>query len=370
MCDNKGVEKRDRAFLRRCAQLADLADSRVLDNPRVGAVLVYDGRIIGEGYHQRAGQAHAEVNCLASVQPTDRNLIPEATLYISLEPCYITGRTGACVDVIRRERIRTVVFAQRDTTEGAGGNSVAILRDAGVTVREYPDFVPTLAPNAHRRVFTQKGRPFVLLKWAQSSDGFLRPADRRKTYWITNPISRRLVHRWRAKTSAIIVGARTVIEDNPSLTTRLFPGPNARPVVLDLRNRCTGKEGLFQGVGELPLVFTNRSRPDIAAEVIVLDETDVVAALPKILAALHKRNYGQVTVEGGAVVLAAFIQAGLWDEARIFTGATYFGNGLLAPSLPSNSSMLTQRKIDADLLSIWARPDSTELSEVQVQGEV
>ncbi|MEM1359755.1 MAG: bifunctional diaminohydroxyphosphoribosylaminopyrimidine deaminase/5-amino-6-(5-phosphoribosylamino)uracil reductase RibD, partial [Bacteroidota bacterium] len=343
-------------FLLRCAQLAGLADSRVLYNPRVGSVLVHDDRIIGEGYHQQAGQAHAEVNCLASVPSADRSLIPEATLYISLEPCYITGRTGACVDVIRREGIPTVVFAQRDTTEGAGGKSVAILREAGVTVREYPDFAPTLIPNAHRRVFTQKGRPFVLLKWAQSSDEFLRPADRRQAYWITNPISRRLVHRWRSKTSAIIVGARTVIEDNPSLTTRLFPGPNARPVVLDLRNRCTGQERIFQGVGELPLVFASRPRPELTAEVVVLAKKEIAAALPRVLAALHERNYGQVTVEGGAIVLTAFIQTDLWDEARVFTGAIRFGEGLLAPSLPLNSSLLERRKVDTDILNIWARP--------------
>lgn len=356
MHDNEGRIRQDLAFLLRCAQLAGLADSRVLYNPRVGSVLVHEGRIIGEGYHQQAGKAHAEVNCLASVTPADRDLIPVATLYVSLEPCYITGRTGACVDLIRKEGIRTLVFAQRDTTEGAGGKSVAILKEIGVTVREYPDFTPTLAPNAHRRVFTQKGRPFVSLKWAQSADGFLRPADRSKPYWITNPISRRLVHRWRSKTSAILVGARTVIDDDPSLTTRLFPGPNARPVILDLRNRCTGKERLFQGVGELPLLFASRPRTEIAAEVIVLPEPDLAAALPQVLAALHERSYGHITVEGGATVLQAFIQTGLWEEARIFTGAIRFGEGVLAPNLPADSSWQKQEKISTDELNIWARP--------------
>lgn len=356
MHENEGIKLQDEVFLRRCAQLAKLADNRVLDNPRVGAVLVHAGRIIGEGYHRQAGQAHAEVNCLANVKPTDQALIPNSTLYVSLEPCYITGRTGACVDVIRREGIRTLVFAQRDTTEGAGGKSVDILQKAGVTVREYPDFEPTLVPNAHRRILTIKGRPYVMLKWAQSMDGFLRPADRNATYWITNPISRRLVHRWRANTSAIIVGARTVIEDDPSLTTRLFPGLNARPIVLDLRNRCSGQERLFEGVGELPLVFSSQARPELKAEVLVLKEQDLPAALPQVLAALYDRRYGHVTVEGGAVVLNAFIQSGLWEEARVFTGRVRFEEGVSAPNLPANISLQRMEKIGADELSIWARP--------------
>ncbi len=346
----------DIAYLRRCAHLAGLADSRVRDNPRVGAVLVYQHRIIGEGYHQRAGEAHAEVNCLASVAAKDRASIPLATLYISLEPCCITGRTGACTDLIRREGISTVVFAQRDTTPGVDGQSVALLTRAGITVREYPDFAPTLAVNAHRRVLTTMGRPRIILKYAQSADGLLRPANRREKYWITGPVSRRLVHRWRADTAAVLIGGRTVVEDDPALTTRLFPGPDPRPVIIDLRDRCTGKEKIFQTRGKGPLLFTGTDRQDIAAEKIVLGPDLNKAALTQVLTKLKEQRYGEVTVEGGAGLLRAFLSAGYWDEARIFTGRVRFGQGVAAPSLPAGCQAVQRSTIGDDLLEVFINP--------------
>ncbi len=343
----------DHNYLHRCATLAALADSRVMDNPRVGAVLVHNDRIIGEGFHQVAGQGHAEVNCLASVRKEDRQLIPEATLYVSLEPCCITGRSGACTTLIQREGIRTVVFAQRDTTPGVDGESVGILEGAGITVREYPDFAPTLAVNAHRHVLTTKDRPRVVLKYAQSADGFLRPADRDESYWITNAISRRLVHRWRANTMAIIVGGRTVEDDDPSLTTRLFPGPNPRAVVIDPRNRVKGTEKLFNGVGERPLLFAGSKRPEINAEVIVMGSELNKAALTQVLSELKSRRYGEVIVEGGAALLNAFIEAGFWEEARVFSGTIRFGTGVAAPVLPTNSELVRQEDVRGDLLCVY-----------------
>lgn len=346
----------DLIYLHRCAQLADLATGQVLDNPRVGAVLVHRKRIIGEGYHQRAGEAHAEVHCLRSVRPEDRQWVSAATLYISLEPCCVTGRTGACTDLIRRNGIRTVVFAQRDTTPGVNGESVAILRGEGITVREYPDFVPTIRANAHRRLLTLTGRPQVVLKYARSADGFLRPADRTRSYWITSPFSRRLVHRWRAATSAILVGGRTVVEDDPALTTRLFPGPNPRVVVLDLRNRVTGKEKIFAGSGEPPLVFASRTRPALNAEVVVLAEALDKGALTQVLSALAKRRLGQVIVEGGAVVLEAFLSAGYWDEARVFTGRARLGAGVVAPVPGGDTRTVRTSWIGTDRLDTYTNP--------------
>ncbi len=347
----------DHQFLQRCADLAALGDGRVKDNPRVGAVLVHDGRIIGEGYHQRAGQAHAEVNCLASVSEANRKLIPEATLFISLEPCCITGRTGACTDLIRREGIKTVVFAQQDPTPGVAGNSVEILRKAGITVREYPDFAPTLAVNAHRYVLTTKNRPRIVLKYAQSADGFLRPEDRKLPYWITNPISRRLVHRWRANTMAVVVGGRTVIDDNPSLTTRLFPGPSPRPVVIDPRNRVTGREQLFSGTGEPTLLFSGVARPEINADNTVIGAELDKAALTQVLGKLKEQRLGEVTVEGGASLLNAFISAGLWDEARVFTGPARFGDGVRSPVLPAAAVLVDEEMLQNDRLSRYENPN-------------
>lgn len=347
---------RHHPFLLRCAQLAALATGLVGDSPRVGAVLVHHGRIIGEGYHRRAGGAHAEVNCLAAVAEPDRPLIAGATLYVSLEPCCIAGRTGACTDVICRQGIRKVVFAQRDATRGVDGNSVRILTAAGIEVLEFPDFAPTLAVNAHRRILTLEDRPRVTLKWAQSTDGYLRPADRNQRYWITNPVSCRLVHRWRADTSAILVGGRTVVDDDPALTTRLFPGPNAVPVVLDPRDRVTGRERLFQGVGERPILFAGTVRTDVAADVVPVGSRLNEGACTQVLGELAKRGVGQLTVEGGAAVLRAFLAAGVWDEARVFTGRSRFGGGVAAPKLPG-VKLVSVQNVCGDRLEVFAPVD-------------
>jgi len=345
----------DLDYLRRCAHLASLGDGRVRDNPRVGAVLVHQGRIIGEGFHRVAGENHAEVNCLASVRAQDRSLVPASVLYVSLEPCCIAGRTGACTDLIGREGIQTVVFAQRDTTPGVNGESVSILASRGVTVREYPDFEPTLTANAHRRTLTLEGRPRIVLKYARSADGFLRPADRDEKYWITNAISRRLVHRWRANTMAVIVGGRTVVDDDPALTTRFFPGPGPRPVIIDPRNRVTGGERLFGREGEQPLLFAGSPRPEIDAEVIVLGKELDKAALTQVLGELKGKRYGEVTVEGGAALLSAFIEAGLWDEARVFTGKVRFGGGVSAPVLPLDARLRYEEDFRGDKLRVYTK---------------
>lgn len=340
-------------YLARTAQLARLADAGVMDNPRVGAVLVHQGRIIGEGYHQRAGEAHAEVNCLASVREKDRHLIEKSTLYVSLEPCCIKGRTPACTGLILKERIRKVVFSQRDTTEKVSGRGASILREAKVIVKEYPHFTPTVATNRHRFVYTTKQRPFIELKYAQSADGCLRPADRKKKYWITNGLSRRLVHRWRTRTNAIIVGARTVIEDNPSLTARLYPGPDPRPVVIDLRGRLTGKEALFGGKGIRPLVFTNGKSAKLRADLVDIKQKDLGGkAIRRMMKKLYELRYGHVTVEGGAAVLHAFISNGYWDEARRFTGSGRFGDGLPSPALAS-AEVVESQYIGSDLLETF-----------------
>lgn len=327
-----------------------------MDNPHVGAVLVHQGRIIGEGYHQQAGQAHAEVNCLASVCPADRPLIPASTLYVSLEPCCIKGRTPACTGLILKEQIRKVVFAQRDTTDEVSGRGAGILREAGIRVKEYPDFGPTYLTNQQRRVFTTQQRPFIQLKFAQSADGFLRPKDRKVDYWITNPLSRRLVHRWRTQTNAILVGARTVTDDNPRLDARLFPGPSPRPVVLDLRGRLTGKEKLFRSGGVRPLVFTAKgSGSKLRADVVELKDKDLGKKnFRRILQRLQELRYGHVTVEGGATILQAFLDQGLWDEARVFTGTVRFGEGVMAPRVPGPVNQRTT--VGTDALETFTNP--------------
>ncbi len=348
-------------ILGRTAQLANLADSRVLDNPRVGAVLVHEGRVIGEGYHQVAGEAHAEVNCLDSVREEDRELIPASTLFVSLEPCCIKGRTPACTGLILKEHVRKVVFAQRDTTDEVSGRSASILREAGVRVKEYPDYSPTESTNRNRMIFTTEQRPFVLLKFARSADGFLRPKDRSKKYWITNDISRRLVHRWRTNTNAVIVGARTVIEDQPRLSARFFPGPDPRPVIIDLRDRLSGRESIFSAGGVKPLVFTGRKPAKLRADTVEIKDKELSRkVLKKVLRKLHELKFSHVTVEGGATILEAFLTYGLWDEARVFTGPGRFGQGLAAPDVPVLARHITQEEIGTDRLDVYRRPAAKE----------
>ena len=331
----------DLSYLFRTVQLAELGDGRVLDSPRVGSLLVHDHKIIGEGYHKQAGSAHAEVNCLAAVSPADRHLIPKSTLYVSLEPCCVVGKTGACSTLILNAGIKTVVIGQRDSTPGVSGGSVELLRRAGLTVREYPDFAPAVAPYLHRHVLVTRARPYVLLKFAQSADGYLRPGDRTAPYWITNPISRRLVHRWRARTNAIVIGARTLLDDDPLLTTRLWPGPNPLPIVVDPRSRASGQERIFRGKSA-PLVYTP----------VDLSQS----SLREMLEDLASRRLAHVTVEGGAALLSAFLEAGLWDEARVFTGSSRFGGGLPAPRM--NGHLIRSLTLQQDRCDFY-RPGGT-----------
>lgn len=340
----------DLHYLQRCVDLAQLADASVSPNPRVGAVLVHQGRILGEGYHQRHGQAHAEVNCLASVAKADRHLIPQATLYVSLEPCCIFGRTPPCTNLILANKIPTVVISQLDQTAEVAGRGVALLEAAGVVVRQYPQFEAAARLVAPRQIFATQQRPFVLLKYAQSADGFLAP-EGQSPYWITQPISRRTTHYWRSRTAAILVGGATIIADNPSLNSRYYPGPSPEIVILDPNNRIQHSQyRLFENtsIHRKPLLFQQHPYPSLAAaETIALDPAswaNLTASPPSpslakqllapLLTILHQRNINHLTVEGGAWVLSLFLQAGLWDEARVFTSTTtYFQRGLTAPQL-------------------------------------
>ena len=333
----------DSNWLRRCSQLAQYADNRVRDNPYVGAVLVHGERAIGEGWHRRAGHAHAEVNCLDNVQNIHKNLISDSTLYVSLEPCCFQGRTPPCTDLILRHGIPRVVFAQRDPTPEVAGRGAALLRAAGVDVTEYPDYLPTQQANRNRFTLVTRRRPFIFLKYARSADGFLRPADRSLNYWITNAISRRLVHRWRTRTSAVLVGANTWTEDRPRLDARLFPGPDPLRIVLNPR-----------GVALSP---SPAAPPPIELRPKDLHPETLTGMLRQLIT---DHRISHLTVEGGAATLEAFIAAGLWDEAAVFTGTARFGSGLPAPRL-TNAEAVSEERIGSDRLEWFKRqPPSGE----------
>lgn len=339
-------------FMKRCFELARAAGSAVLPNPQVGAVLVAGGRIIGEGFHRMYGQAHAEVNAVASVQPEDRPLIREATLYVSLEPCSIYGKTPPCTDLILREGIRRVVISCIDRTPGVDGAGVARLRAAGVEVaagllREEGEQLA-----ATRNTFVSMERPYILLKYAVDRQGLAAAAGGRQV-WITNPVSRRLVHKWRSETGAILVGSRTAALDDPALTVRY--GFNRQPVriTIDRRLRLPRYLQLFDGSAPT-LVYTTHTGP--APE---YPETTFVRApaeaplLDFILEDLYRRKISHLTVEGGPALLSRFLDAGCWDEARVFTGETDLKSGIPGPILPAEASRVLN--VGGDILRIYRR---------------
>lgn len=339
--------------MRRAFDLARLGFGFVTPNPVVGAVLVHEGRIIGEGWHRRVGTAHAEVNAVASVAPQDRPLIAAATLYVSLEPCCVFGRTPPCTDLILRERIPRVVISQLDHSPAVLRQGVARLREAGVTV--ITDLLPDegLHISLARQVYVAQHRPLILLKYARSADGFLAPAHG-GDYWITHPISRRLVHRWRTQTGAVLIGGGTARTDDPALTARYFPGPQPLRVVVDPAGRLTETAQLLSSPTPLLLFSTDPStatwplrHPHL--EVITCPPT-AEAWMPQVLTALHERGINHLTVEGGAHTLNRFLESGYWDEALVFTGQdVYFRGGLTAPlpdGRPQRSVQLLTDRID------------------------
>ncbi|MDX1667650.1 MAG: bifunctional diaminohydroxyphosphoribosylaminopyrimidine deaminase/5-amino-6-(5-phosphoribosylamino)uracil reductase RibD, partial [Saprospiraceae bacterium] len=237
---------KEKTWMRRCFELARLGAGRVSPNPMVGAVLVSDGRIIGEGYHQAYGEAHAEVNAIRSVIPEERDLISRSTLYVSLEPCCVYGKTPPCTDLIIRHEIPRVRVSCLDLSPQVSGKGIGLLREAGIDVQ-----VGLLSEEGRklastRTTYVLRKRPYIILKFAVTSDGIFCPGDELQ-YWITQPATKRLVHRWRSECDAILVGRKTAIIDNPRLDNRHFHGPSPLRIVIDPRSTLTDEIELFSG---------------------------------------------------------------------------------------------------------------------------
>lgn len=340
-------------FIMRCIRLARLGLGRVSPNPLVGAVLVYDGQIIGEGYHAYYGGPHAEVMAVASVQPAHRPYISQSTLYVSLEPCCVYGKTPPCTNLILAERIPRVIISQLDHSPGVDGGGVQLLRDAGVEV--ITDVLPEagLRLSLPRQVFATAARPYVMLKYAQSRDGFMAPAQP-GAYWLTNGFSRRLTHRWRGHTDAILIGGATALADDPALTTRLYPGKSPCRIVLEYAQQLPASLQVFDE--QAPTwVFSQRAlaaaySPDLPAHVRIFPFDFHESQWPqRLMARLYAEKIAHLTVEGGARILHTFIDADLWDEARVFTAPCYLHQGLRAPVLPQtpeNTSYWADDRLD------------------------
>ncbi len=318
-------------FMQRCIDLARLGMGSVAPNPMVGCVIVHNGLIIGEGYHEKFGQAHAEVNAIRSVH--NQELLTESTLYVSLEPCAHFGKTPPCSDLIIEKRISNVVIGTVDPFAQVAGLGIARMKKAGIEVEL--GVLEKECRELNRRFFTfhENKRPYVLLKWAQTLDGFI-DTDRTETQhptWITNALSKRLVHKQRSEESAILIGTNTAEFDNPALTVREWTGNQPIRMVIDRTGRLDQKLHIFDG--KVPTwVFTEQVRPDVGnIQFIGLDFSRDI--LLQLLSALYERDILSVVVEGGSVLLNSFIQDELWDEAFVYTGNQFFGRGVSAPMI-------------------------------------
>ncbi|MBS7254318.1 bifunctional diaminohydroxyphosphoribosylaminopyrimidine deaminase/5-amino-6-(5-phosphoribosylamino)uracil reductase RibD [Flavobacterium branchiicola] len=319
-------------YIKRCIELAQNGFGTTYPNPMVGSVIVYDNKIIGEGWHKKAGEPHAEVNAVRSVK--DKSLLKKATIYVSLEPCSHFGKTPPCCDLIITHEIPNVVVGTVDPNEKVAGNGIKKLIAAGVNVTV--GILENECNELNKRFFTfhQKKRPYIILKWAESEDGFLAPEKQidqeRKPVWITNTYSRQLVHKWRSEEQAILVGTQTVIDDNPKLNTRDWAGNNPVRVVLDQNNRISKESFIFDDTVKT-LVFTKSSN-NLSTEnttFVVIDFSKNI--IPQIIAVLYQNQIQSIIIEGGLQTLQTFINEGIGDEARIFIGKTTFNKGTKAP---------------------------------------
>ncbi len=345
------IQNEDITFMRRCLQLAALGRGNVAPNPMVGAVIVHRGRIIGEGFHRCYGEAHAEVNAVASVR--EPSLLAESTLYVSLEPCSHYGKTPPCAELIIRHRIPRVVVGCLDPFPEVSGRGVALLREAGVEVVTGVLEEECRALNRTFMTYQLKQRPFITLKWAQSADGFidrLRSVEEPATR-LSDDISSVWVHRLRTECDAILVGTNTAFADNPTLTARLWCGHSPLRVVLDRHGRLPATAKLFTD-GHPTLVITDKNTPlpGFPQGVEVLRLAPEEEAIPALLAELYRRRVQHLLVEGGSELLQSFIAKNLWDEARIEQAPINLGEGVPAPALTENP---TQIELCGDAQIAW-----------------
>jgi diaminohydroxyphosphoribosylaminopyrimidine deaminase/5-amino-6-(5-phosphoribosylamino)uracil reductase len=330
----------------RCTQLAKNGLGSTYPNPLVGSVIVHDGRIIGEGWHYKAGQPHAEVNAIASV--SEANLLKEATIYVSLEPCSHFGKTPPCADLIIQSGIKKIVVGSLDPNPKVAGRGIKKLMEAGCEV--IVGILENECDDLNKRFFTfhQKKRPYIFLKWAETADGFISPKNetrnKKEPVWITNEFSRQLVHKMRAEEQAILVGTNTVLQDNPSLTVREWAGENPVRIVIDRSLKLSQDFSVFDGTAKT-IVFNEKETKTSGN--LDFEKINFSEEIPQqICQALFKREIQSVIIEGGAKTLQSFIDANLWDEAFVFMGTANFGEGTKAPTF--KGIMVSEEKIKED----------------------
>ncbi|HEY5689612.1 MAG TPA: bifunctional diaminohydroxyphosphoribosylaminopyrimidine deaminase/5-amino-6-(5-phosphoribosylamino)uracil reductase RibD [Yeosuana sp.] len=323
-------------YIKRCIEIAKNGLGTTRPNPMVGSVIVHKDSIIGEGFTSKYGGNHAEVNAIDSVQ--DKSLLNQATLYVTLEPCSHYGKTPPCSDLIITHNIPRVIIGCVDDNKKVAGKGIERLKNAGCEV--IVGVLENACKEHHKRFFTfhNKKRPYVILKWAETKDGFVAPAnkDTLKPVWITNEYSRQLVHKWRAEEHAVLVGTKTVLDDNPSLTVRDWTGENPIRIVIDIKNELSAKYNVLNNEVQTILInskLINKSQGNTAEQILNL---------------LFENEITSVIIEGGSKTLQTFIDANFWDEARVFIGDALFKEGVKAPVI--SGKLLSERFINRDVL--------------------
>ena len=341
-------------YINRCLQLAENGLGRTYPNPMVGSVVVHNNRIIGEGWHRKAGEPHAEVNAINSVR--EKSLLSSASIFVSLEPCSHYGKTPPCSDLIIASGIKKVYIGTVDPFSQVAGRGIQKLMTAGCKVMV--GILEKECQELNKRFFSfvTKKRPYIILKWAESADGFISPEDlsqtERKPIWITNPYSRQLVHKWRSEEQAILVGTNTAVADNPSLTTRSWHGPNPVRIVLDRQQRIPAASNLFDGKIKTIVLTEGGSSQIPSSENIEKRGIDFEMSLPQqICDLLYQQGLQSVIIEGGRQTLQSFIDEGIWDEAKVFTGNVRFGKGVRAPEF--SGTLVSESSVQTDSLKIY-----------------
>ncbi len=338
----------DELLMQRTFELAKLGIGSVSPNPLVGCVIVKGGNIIGEGWHRKYGQAHAEVHAVANVK--DKNLLAGSTVYVNLEPCSHTGKTPPCADLLIKHQVKKVIISSIDSNPLVGGSGIKKLTNAGIEV--VTGILEKEGRDLNKRFFTfhEQQRPYIILKWAQTTDGFIARANY-ESKWISNEYSRQLVHKWRSEEDAVLVGTKTAAHDNPILTVRDWSGRNPVRIVIDRFLRLSDTLSLLDG--SVPTICYNvlkhEEHPNL--KLIRLDEKDFLISM---LDHLVTEKIQSVMIEGGSLTLSLFSESGLWDEARVFTSPRLFHTGIAAPAFHGRIS--SEEKIDSDTLRIY-QPD-------------
>ncbi|UOB17690.1 bifunctional diaminohydroxyphosphoribosylaminopyrimidine deaminase/5-amino-6-(5-phosphoribosylamino)uracil reductase RibD [Abyssalbus ytuae] len=342
-------------YILRCIQLAKNALGTSFPNPRVGCVIVHNGKIIAEGYTSAYGDNHAEVNAINAVK--DKSVLQNSTLYVTLEPCSHYGKTPPCSDLIVKHKIPNVVIGTLDINDKVSGRGVKKLKESGcnviVGILEYE----CKEHHKHFLIYQREKRPYVILKWAQSKDGYISPSDKKekKPVWITNQYSRLMTHKWRSEEQAILVGTTTVFDDNPKLNTRDWHGKSPVRIIIDRKLKIPKDSAVFNNSAKTIVICDHNENKNIRNHIAIerIDFTKNIAH--QICKVIFKHELMSVIIEGGTKTLQTFIDENLWDEARVFKGNTVLNNGTKAPVI--SGKVFNTFSILSDTLTIYYKND-------------